>query len=107
MGYTPREMPWPQLVARLRHMMVVTDMTEAEALAVSAANPSTAYYASDTHNIIVNGTAYGGDGSMVIDTEMSPSSTNPVQNKVITGALGDKQNSSDYLTTSELFNILT
>lgn len=41
--------------------------------------------------------------SITIDTEMSDSSTNPVQNKVITSALGDKvdKNGTDSLMTAE------
>jgi hypothetical protein len=35
----------------------------------------------------------GGGGSIAVDSELSPTSKNPVQNKVITGALSDKANS--------------
>ena len=47
----------------------------------------------------------GGGGSVTIDSEISGTSTNPVQNKVIKGALDTKANASDIPTkTSDLAN---
>lgn len=51
----------------------------------------------------------GGGGSVTVDSEMSSTSTNPVQNKVIKGALDAKANSADLATvaTSGAYNDLT
>ena len=47
----------------------------------------------------------GGGGSIVVDSQLSTTSTNPVQNKVITSALNNKANISDIPTElSELTN---
>lgn len=51
----------------------------------------------------------GGGGSVTVDSEMSSTSTNPVQNKVIKGALDAKANSADLATvaTSGSYNDLS
>lgn len=51
----------------------------------------------------------GGGGSVTVDSEMSATSTNPVQNKVIKGALDAKANSADLATvaTSGSYNDLS
>lgn len=51
----------------------------------------------------------GGGGSVTVDTEMSATSTNPVQNKVIKGALDAKANSADLaqVATSGSYNDLS
>lgn len=51
----------------------------------------------------------GGGGSVTVDSEMSATSTNPVQNKVIKGALDAKANSADLaaVATSGSYNDLT
>ena len=51
----------------------------------------------------------GGGGSVTVDTELSATSTNPVQNKVIKGALDAKANSADLaaVATSGSYNDLT
>lgn len=47
----------------------------------------------------------GGGGSIIVDSQLSTTSTNPVQNKVITSALNNKANISDIPTElSELTN---
>lgn len=48
----------------------------------------------------------GGGGSIDVDTEMSSTSTNPVQNKAITVAMAGKQDLMECLTTSEIYNII-
>ena len=58
---------------------------------------------SGTNIKTINGNSILGEGNLVIesgsqitvDSELSTSSTNPVQNKVITGALNNKANSAD------------
>lgn len=51
----------------------------------------------------------GGGGSVTVDSAMSSTSTNPVQNRVIYSALQDKANSADLATvaTSGSYNDLT
>ena len=51
----------------------------------------------------------GGGGSVTIDSEISGTSTNPVQNRVIKGALDEKANTSDLATvaTSGSYNDLS
>lgn len=44
----------------------------------------------------------GGGASIIIDTSLSPTSTNPVQNKVIKTAMDGKQDVINYLTNQEL-----
>ena len=44
----------------------------------------------------------GGGASIIIDTALSPTSTNPVQNKVIKTAMDGKQDVINYLTNQEL-----
>ena len=44
----------------------------------------------------------GGGASIIIDTTLSPTSTNPVQNKVIKTAMDGKQDVINYLTNQEL-----
>lgn len=48
----------------------------------------------------------GGGGTIDVDTEMSSTSTNPVQNKAITVAMAGKQDLMECLTTSEIYNII-
>lgn len=48
----------------------------------------------------------GGGGTIAVDTEMSSTSTNPVQNKAITVAMAGKQDLMECLTTSEIYNII-
>lgn len=43
-------------------------------------------------NIVVSGGGSGGGSNITVDAELSATSTNPVQNKVIKGALDDKAN---------------
>ena len=43
------------------------------------------------------GSGGGGGGSVTVDSALSSSSTNPVQNKVINTALGLKANSADVI----------
>lgn len=59
MGYAAGNIPWAQLVSRLKHLFVVTDMTEAKALPASLSNPSAVYYTTDSHKIVVAGNVYG------------------------------------------------
>lgn len=47
-----------------------------------------------------------GGGTIAVDTEMSSTSTNPVQNKAITVAMAGKQDLMECLTTSEIYNII-
>ena len=47
-----------------------------------------------------------GGGTIDVDTEMSSTSTNPVQNKAITVAMAGKQDLMESLTMSEIYNIL-
>ena len=47
-----------------------------------------------------------GGGTIDVDTEMSSTSTNPVQNKAITVAMAGKQDLMECLTTSEIYNII-
>ena len=47
------------------------------------------------------GNALGGGGTIIVDSELSTTSINPVQNKIITGALNDKV---DILTTAPTQN---
>lgn len=51
----------------------------------------------------------GGGGSVTVDSALSTTSQNPVQNRVITNALNDKANSSDLaaVATSGSYNDLT
>lgn len=51
----------------------------------------------------------GGGGSVTVDTALSATSTNPVQNKVITAALNDKADSADLaaVATSGSYNDLS
>ena len=44
----------------------------------------------------------GGGGTITVDDELSSNSTNPVQNKVINSALGNKLDSSAYVVDSTL-----
>ena len=44
----------------------------------------------------------GGGASIIIDTALSPTSTNPVQNKAIKTAMDGKQDVINYLTNQEL-----
>lgn len=48
----------------------------------------------------------GGGGTIDVDTEMSSTSTNPVQNKAITVAMAGKQDLMESLTMSEIYNII-
>ena len=48
----------------------------------------------------------GGGGSITVDTAMSTTSTNPVQNKVISSALVGKQDLMESLTTLDIIGLL-
>ena len=48
----------------------------------------------------------GGGGTIDVDDAMSSTSTNPVQNKVITTSLAGKQNLMECLTMSDIYNII-
>lgn len=50
--------------------------------------------------------AQGGGGSWTVDSEMSSTSTNPVQNKVIKGAVDGKQDLLSYVSYTELLEIV-
>ena len=45
---------------------------------------------------ISSGSSGGGGGSVTVDASLSSTSTNPVQNKVITSALNNKVSKTDY-----------
>lgn len=72
---------------------------------------------SGTNIKTINGNSILGEGNLVIesgsqitvDSELSTTSTNPVQNKVITGALNNKANSADLasVATSGSYNDLS
>lgn len=51
--------------------------------------------------------AENGGGSIVIDDVLSPTSVNAVQNKVIYSALNNKVDVPNYITNSEIENMLT
>ena len=44
----------------------------------------------------------GGGGTIDVDTEMSSTSTNPVQNKAITVAMAGKQDTLEFLTSADI-----
>ena len=44
----------------------------------------------------------GGGGTIAVDTEMSSTSTNPVQNKAITVAMAGKQDTLEFLTSADI-----
>ena len=48
-----------------------------------------------------------GGGTITVDSELSSTSENPVQNKVITTALNGKQDAGDYALKSEIPNVST
>ena len=48
----------------------------------------------------------GGGGTIDVDDAMSSTSTNPVQNKVITTSLAGKQNLMECLTMQDIYNII-
>lgn len=47
----------------------------------------------------------GGGGTITVDSELSTTSENPVQNKVITNAINGKQDAGDYALKSEIPDI--
>ena len=50
-------------------------------------------------------TTSGGGGTIDVDSELSATSTNPVQNKVITAVLNDKVDKDEELTILEIVNM--
>lgn len=49
----------------------------------------------------------GGGGTITVDSELSTTSENPVQNKVITNAINGKQDAGDYALKSEIPDVST
>ena len=54
----------------------------------------TIYFTTDDGKLYIGDKEISGDGSIIIDDELSDTSTNPVQNKVINSALAGKAASS-------------
>lgn len=68
---------------------------------------ATGYTGSYNDFLILLGQGGGGGGSVTVDTEMSSTSTNPVQNKVISTALVGKQDVLEFLNILDIDEILT
>ena len=92
-----------ELYRRQKKLVPNKNCTEAEARSRASSEPDTIFFSSDTHTIVIGGEV----SSVPIDSDLSATSVNPVQNKVVTDALDEKQDIMEFMTNqdiNELFN---
>lgn len=92
-----------ELYRRQKKLIPNKSCTEAEARSRASSDPDTIFFSSDTHTIVIGGEV----SSVPVDSDLSATSVNPVQNKVIKGALDEKQDTIEYLTQYEIDQIIT
>ena len=80
----------------LRVVFVYGNNTKTVVYVRIVVSPSGSATSSFTYNVPVVSSVGDGAAGLVIDAALSESSTNPVQNKVVTAALADKQPSGTY-----------
>lgn len=69
--------------------VIFVQLTQSQYQNISQKDNGTLYFCTDTQNIYLGSKKYGGS-DVTVDTELSETSTNPVQNKAVKSAMDEK-----------------